>query len=201
MSKNRFWHYLAGAIGIALLIPSVATAHTGVDGAGGFWHGLAHPIGGLDHILAMLAVGLWAAQLGGRALWIVPGAFVSAMAIGSIYGHFGLPFPNVEGGIIASDFMLGLLLILALPLPTAVGAGIAAFLAIFHGYAHGAEMPDTALGLAYGIGFIIATAALHLAGIGLGLATARYHASVQDLLFRLGGGAIVLGTVYTLIDR
>jgi urease accessory protein len=209
MKKNQFWQYLVGSIAITLLIPSVASAHTGVGDPTGFWHGLEHPIGGLDHILAMVAVGLWAAQMGGKALWVVPGAFVLAMTGSSVLGHFGLPLPGVEQGILASDFILGLLLLFATRLPLAVSIGIVSILAIFHGYAHGAEMPETASGLTYGIGFIISTAALHLAGIGMGLGIVgeasplenRFQPKLQELLFRLGGGAVVLGAVYVLIDR
>jgi urease accessory protein len=201
MKKNQFWQYLVGAIAITLVIPSVASAHTGAGDTAGFWHGLEHPIGGLDHILAMVAVGLWAAQMGGKALWMVPGAFMVAMAGSSVMGHFGLPLPGVEQGILASDFMLGLLLLFAARLPLAVSIGIVAILAIFHGYAHGAEMPSTASGLTYGIGFLISTAILHLAGIGMGLAIDRYQPKLQELLFRIGGGATVIGAVYVLVNH
>jgi urease accessory protein len=201
MKKNQFWQYLVGAIAITLLIPSVANAHTGVGDSTGFFHGLEHPISGLDHILAMVAVGLWAAQIGGKALWLIPGAFVLTMTGSSVLGHFGLPLPGVEQGILASDFILGLLLLFAAHLPLAVSVGIVSILAIFHGYAHGAEMPETASGLTYGIGFIISTAALHLAGIGMGLAIDRYQPKLQELLFRIGGGAVVTGAIYVLVNH
>jgi urease accessory protein len=201
MRKNQFWQYLVGAIAITLLVPSVASAHTGVGDTGGYWHGLMHPISGLDHILAMVAVGLWAAQIGGKALWVVPGAFVLAMAGSGVLGHFGVPLPGVEQGILASDFILGLLLLFAARLPLAVSTGVVAILAIFHGYAHGAEMPETASGLTYGLGFIISTAVLHLVGIGMGLAIDRYQPKLQELLFRIGGGATVVGAVYVLINH
>jgi urease accessory protein len=216
MKKNQFWQHLAGAIAITLLIPTVANAHTGIGDPNGFWHGLGHPIGGLDHILAMLAVGLWAAQIGGKALWLIPGAFVLTMTASSVLGHFGSPLPGVEQGILASDFILGLLLLFATRLPLAVSVGIVSILAIFHGYAHGAEMPETASGLTYGIGFIISTAALHLAGIGMGLGIVgvrvasalaeasplenRYQPKFQQLFFRLGGGLVVIGAIYVLVN-
>jgi urease accessory protein len=199
VKKNQFWQYVAGAIAITLLIPQIASAHTGVGDTSGFWHGLEHPIGGLDHILAMVAVGLWAAQIGGKALWVVPSAFMLAMAGSSVAGHFGLPLPGVEQGILASDFILGLLLLFAARLPLAISTGIVASLAIFHGYAHGAEMPATASGLTYGFGFIASTAALHLAGIGMGLAIDRYPPKFKTLLFRFGGGAVILGAVYVSV--
>jgi urease accessory protein len=201
MKKNQFWQYLVGAIAITLLVPSVASAHTGVGDTTGFWHGLQHPISGLDHILAMVSVGLWAAQIGGKALWMVPSAFVLAMAGSSVMGHFGVPLPGVEQGILASDFILGLILLFAARLPLAVSTGVVAILAIFHGYAHGAEMPETASGLAYGIGFIISTTALHLTGVGMGLGIDRYQPKLQELLFRIGGGATVVGAVYVLINH
>jgi urease accessory protein len=209
MKKNQFWQYFAGAIAISLWIPKIASAHTGVGDVTGFWHGLEHPIGGLDHILAMLAVGLWAAQMGGKALWLVPGAFVTAMIGSSVLGHFGLPLPGVEQGIVASDFILGMLLLFAVRLPLALSAGIVGVLAIFHGYAHGAEMPETASGLAYGLGFIISTTLLHVAGIGIGLGIVgeasplenRYQPKLQQLLFRIGGGATVVGAIYVLVAR
>jgi urease accessory protein len=201
MKKNPFWQYVVGAIAITLWIPHIASAHTGVGDATGFWHGLEHPIGGLDHMLAMVAVGLWAAQMGGKALWMVPGAFLTAMIASSVMGHFGLPLPGVEQGILASDFILGLLLLFAARLPLALSAGIVGLLAIFHGYAHGAEMPETASGLAYGFGFIVSTTLLHLAGIGMGLSIDRYQPKLQQLLFRIGGGAMICGTVYVLANR
>ncbi len=207
--KNQFWQYLVGSIAITLLIPSVAIAHTGIGDTNGFLHGLEHPIGGLDHILAMVAVGLWAVQIGGKALWLIPGAFIMAMAGSSVMGHFGLPIPGVEQGILASDFILGLLLLFATRLPLAVSVGIVSILAIFHGYAHGAEMPETASGLTYGIGFIISTAALHLAGIGMGLGIVgeasplenRVQPKLQQLLFRIGGGVVVVGAIYVLANN
>ncbi len=201
MKKNQFWQYLVGAIAITLLIPTVANAHTGVSDPNGFLHGLGHPLGGLDHILAMVAVGLWAAQMGGKALWLVPGSFVLTMASSSVLGHFGLPLPGVEQGILASDFILGLLLLFAARFPLTFSASIVAILAIFHGYAHGAEMPETASGLTYGSGFIISTTALHLAGIGMGLGIDRVQPKLQSLLFRIGGGAVLIGAVAVLMKN
>lgn len=201
MSKNRFWQYLCGAIAITLLVPRLASAHTGVGDPTGFWHGMEHPISGLDHILAMVAVGLWAAQMGGKSLWMVPGAFVLTMAASSVMGHFGLPLPGIEQGILASDFILGLLLLFAARFPMMVSTGIVAVLAIFHGYAHGAEMPSTALGLTYGLGFIISTATLHLVGMGIGFGIDRYQPKFQELLFRLGGGVILCGAIYVFVGR
>jgi urease accessory protein len=201
MNKNRFWQYVCGVIVMTLLVPRLASAHTGIGDPTGFWHGLEHPISGLDHILAMVAVGLWAAQMGGKALWMVPGAFVLAMAASSVVGHFGLPIPGIEQGILASDFILGLLLLFAARFPVMVSTGIVALLAIFHGYAHGAEMPSTALGLTYGLGFIISTATLHLVGMGIGFGIDRYQPNFQELLFRLGGGVVLCGAIYAFVGH
>jgi urease accessory protein len=201
MMNRKFWQYLVGSISITLLIPSVANAHTGIGDPGGFLDGLAHPIGGLDHILAMVAVGLWAAQIGGTAIWIVPSGFVLSMSASSILGQIGAPLPGIEQGILASDFVLGSLILFAARFPLGISTAIVSILAIFHGYAHGAEMPATASGLTYGIGFIVATATLHLTGILSGLAIERYQSAFQDRLFRLSGGAIILGAIYVLANH
>lgn len=201
MNKNRFLQYSIGSIGLTLMIPSIASAHTGVGDTTGFWHGLGHPLGGLDHILAMVAVGLWAAQIGGRALWLVPSAFVLAMAGSSVLGHLAVPLPGVEQGILASDFILGLLLLFAPRVPLGVSMGIVGILAVFHGYAHGAEMPVTVSGLSYGMGFVLATTGLHLLGIGSGLGLDRLQPILRQRLFRSGGVAIVLGAVYILVTN
>ena len=201
MTNRKFWQYLVVAIAVTLLVPTVAQAHTGVGDTNGFWHGLEHPIGGLDHILAMVAVGLWAAQIGGRAIWIVPSAFVLSMSASSVLGHLGVPLPGIEQGILASDFILGLLILFAARFPLAISATIVGILAIFHGYAHGAEMPSTASGLTYGIGFIISTIGLHLAGIGSGRLIERCQSGFQERLFRIGGGTVVLGAIYVLANH
>jgi urease accessory protein len=201
MKKQQFWQYLVGAIGLTLTMQSVASAHTGVGDTSGFLHGLAHPIGGLDHILAMVAVGLLAAQIGGTALWLVPSAFVVAMTVSSVFGNFIGPLPGVEQGILASDFILGLLLLFAPRLSLAASMSIVGVLAIFHGYAHGVEMPNTVSGLVYRVGFISSTTGLHLLGIGIGLGLDRLQPIFRQRLFRSGGAAIVLGAVYILVNR
>jgi urease accessory protein len=201
MINRKFWQYSVSSIAITLLIPTVATAHTGVGDITGFWHGLEHPIGGLDHILAMVAVGLWAAQIGGKAIWIVPSVFVMSMSGSSILGHLSVSLPGIEQGILASDFILGLLILFAARFPLAISTAIVGILAIFHGYAHGAEMPSTASGLTYGIGFILATTGLHLSGIVSGLAIERSQPLLQERLFRCGGGAILVGAIYVLANH
>ena len=201
MKKNQFLQYLAISTALTLLLPTIANAHTGIGDTNGFIHGLEHPISGLDHILAMVAVGLWAVQIGGKALWLVPGTFVLAMAAGSVVGHFQIPFPGIEQGILASDFLLGILILMAARLPLALSTSIVGLLAIFHGYAHGAEIPETASGLTYGVGFIVSTALLHLTGLGIGLGFDRLPVLLRKRSFRAGGAAIVIGAVYVFVNH
>jgi len=154
---------------ILICLPGLAQAHVGVGETSGFGYGFFHPLTGLDHICAMIAVGLWAAQLGGRALWLVPLTFVVVMALGALLGASGVVVPFVEQGILASVFVLGLLIVTALRVPLAASVVLVAIFAIFHGHAHGAEMGETFSGVLYGAGFLIATMLLHLGGIGLGI--------------------------------
>jgi urease accessory protein len=176
---------------LLVLAPALAQAHPGHDGTG-FAHGFAHPLSGLDHILAMLAVGLWAAQLGGRAFWVVPATFLSVMTLGGALGmaHVGLPF--VEQGILLSVLVLGVLIAAAVRLPLVASAAIVGLFALCHGFAHGAEMPETAAGFTYGAGFALATALLHGSGMLAGLMT-RKIAEAQWM--RVAGAAIAVGGV------
>ena len=176
-----------------LLIPSLAQAHPNHGPATGLASGFAHPITGLDHLCAMIAVGLWAAQRGGRALWAVPLAFVSVMTLGAIAGMSGHTLPYVEQGIAASVLILGILIAAAMRLPLAASVTIVGLFALFHGYAHGAEMPVNISGFTYGIGFIAATAGLHLLGIRLGL-TAQKLAT--EKMVRVCGGIIAACGLY-----
>jgi len=176
----------------AFLVPGMAYAHVGVGDTHGLVHGFDHPIGGLDHVLAMVAVGMFAAYLGGRALWLVPSAFVLMMAVGGAFGIAGAPVPFVEIGIAASVIVLGLAVALQWNLPTAAAMALVGFFAIFHGHAHGAEMPADAAGLSYALGFMLATAILHLVGIGTGLAFGRIGATTSRVALQAGGGAMAL---------
>lgn len=153
-------------------LPSAALAH--VEGgalAGGFASGFAHPLGGLDHVVAMVAVGLWGAFLGAPAIWLLPIVFPLVMAVGGVLGIVGVPIPSVEVGIALSAVVLGLMVAAALRAPIWLAAIIVGAFAIFHGYAHGAELPSGANAVGYSAGFVLATGMLHLAGIALGLAT------------------------------
>lgn len=155
----------------ALLSPTAALAHAGHD-TGTFLAGMSHPVSGLDHILAMLAVGLWAAQSGGRALWAAPAAFVGAMLAGGALGAAGLPFPVVEPMILASIIILGALIALAVRLPLAVALPVLAVFGAAHGWAHGAEGPQNGM-VVYAAGFAAMTAALHGTGLLAGFALQR----------------------------
>ena len=157
---------------IVVLLPGAALAHPGHD-AVGFTHGFMHPLGGLDHVLAMVAVGLYAALIGGRALWLVPATFLGVMALGGATGATGYPLPHVETGIALSVIVLGLAVALRLNLPTLAAMALVGVFAIFHGHAHGAEMPLGTSGLAYAVGFMLATALLHGAGIAVGVAAGK----------------------------
>jgi len=189
--KTTFTAVQRGAflLAAATLLPSLAHAHVGAGDTHGFVHGFGHPLGGLDHLCAMIAVGLWAAQMGGRAIWAVPLTFVSVMVLGGMLGmaHINLPF--VEQGILLSVLVLGVLIAAAVRLPLVASAVIVGLFAVFHGFAHGAEMPDTASGLEYALGFVLATTLLHSIGIAVGVGIQKIS---QPLVVRLAGAAIVV---------
>lgn len=151
-----------------LPVPSVVMAHAGHPDVAGFASGFFHPLSGLDHMAAMLAVGMWAGLTAGRRAWIPVAAFMGFMSLGAVFGLTGIPLPGVEAGIAASLLVTGLLLVSLARLPIAVSIALVGVFALFHGHAHGAGMPVAATPLLYGLGFILATGTLHLAGIGLG---------------------------------
>jgi urease accessory protein len=182
----------------ATLAPSVALAHTGVGGTGGFVHGFVHPIGGLDHVLAMVLVGIFAWQLGGRALWLVPAAFVGVMALGGILGVVGMTVPFVEVGIALSVVVLGVAVAFGVKASLAVAMAVAGLFAVFHGHAHGAEMPETVAGVTYGLGFMLGTAVLHLLGIGMGYAIGRLNDRHGQIVARTAGGVAAVAGVAIL---
>jgi len=184
MSKHIFL-----ATAVWLLLGTFLWAHEDAGMAGGFISGLTHPLFGFDHVVAMIAVGLWGAFLGSPALWILPVVFPVVMAFGGALGVLGVEIPLVETGIAASAVVLGLMVALALRPKIAIAAVIVGAFAIFHGHAHGTELPEAASPLAYSIGFVISTGLLHLAGIGFGHFT-RWPQGI--LAVRAGGGAIAL---------
>ena len=173
------------AVATAMLASVPAFAHTGLGEAGGLLQGFVHPVAGLDHVLAMVLVGLLAWQLGGRALWLVPVTFVLVMAVGGALGVAGIEVPFVEAGIALSVVVFGGLVAFGARSPVAVAAGLVGLFAVFHGYAHGSEMPDGVGGMAYAGGFMAATALLHAGGIALGFLVGK----AGGLAVRSAGGA------------
>lgn len=180
-------------ISIATAILAAATApafaHLNPAEHGSFMAGVSHPLFGPDHIIVMVAVGLWAAMIGGKALWAVPAAFVGTMAVGFLLAIGGVHLPFVEPVILASVVALGLLVAMAVRLPVAASAAIVGVFALFHGHAHGGELGGAGA-LQFGLGFLIATAALHGAGIGLGVALGR-----NQTIARILGGVAALGGI------
>ncbi len=154
---------------LLLVLPSTASAHSESGGIGGFISGFKHPLTGLDHVVAMVAVGLWGAFLGGRAMWTLPVVFPMVMAFGGAAGVLGIPLPGVETGIALSGIVLGLMVCLAAKPPLWVAIVIVGIFAIFHGHAHGTELPSAANPITFAVGFVVSTGLLHLAGIAFGL--------------------------------
>lgn len=193
MTKRWIW------ASVFLAMSAVAAeAHTGVGSTMGFGHGFGHPFSGLDHVLAMVAVGLFAANLGGRAMWLVPVSFVAMMAVGGMLGIAGVALPFVEIGIALSVIVLGAAVALNWNLPVAAAMTLVGFFAVFHGHAHGAEMPGDASGLAYGAGFMLATAILNAVGIGLGLGIGAAARNYSRRITQAGGSAMALAGVAIL---
>lgn len=175
---------------------AAAHAHTGTGPLGGFQSGFLHPVLGFDHLLAMLLVGIWGAQLGGESVWKLPVTFPMVMAVGGFFGAAGLPLPGVEIVIALSVIGLGLSVAFAFKPKEWIALAMVGVFAIFHGYAHGAELPEAADGVSYGIGFVLATGLIHIAGIGFGLAAlSRYEGKIA----RVAGGAMSLAGVYFLL--
>jgi urease accessory protein len=177
---------------VLLLAGAPAWAHEGEGLTGGFVSGFLHPLVGPDHVVAMIAVGLWGAFLGAPAIWVLPIVFPLVMAFGGVLGVLGVPLPAVETGIGASAVVLGLVVAFAARPPLWVAAVIVGAFAIFHGHAHGAELPDSANAISYSLGFVMATGMLHLLGIAFGLLV-RWPAG--KLAVRAAGGAIALAGV------
>ena len=187
--------FVAIAATLLAITASTAQAHTGhpLDGAGA---GVLHPLTGLDHLLAMLGVGVWAAHIGAtgerRATWLVPASFVVVMALGAVAGLSGMKLPLAEAGIVGSVVLLGLLIAATPRLALWMPVSVVALFAFCHGFAHGAEMPASSSALAYGAGFVAATVGLHVAGIGLGLLARRLSGAAG---VRVVGGAMALAGI------
>jgi len=177
---------LFGALSLtatAVLVPSLAFAHSGGFHVHGFLSGVGHPLTGIDHLLAMMAVGAIAARTGGRAIVVVPSCFVAAMIAGALLGIAGVALPSLESGIALSLVVFGAMMALARPLPLAVAALLTALFALFHGNAHGLEIPETASGIAYAVGFVVATSALHATGALAAMTLRRWPGGIRTAGF------------------
>lgn len=184
------------ALSVALLLATLpALAHVQEGQAAGFLTGLAHPVSGLDHVLAMVAVGLWGAQLGVPAIWLLPVTFPLVMAFGGFLGLVGIPLPGVETGVALSALALGLAVATSWRPPLAIAALMVAAFAVFHGHAHGTELPAGQSGLTYSIGFVMATGLLHLAGISIGLI---HRWPVGRVALRVLGAGVASGGLFFL---
>lgn len=185
------------SVGATLIVLGTpANAHL-LDASGAGWsHGFSHPFSGLDHILAMLAVGIWAAQTGRPAIWVLPVVLPLAMAVGGMIGVAGLPVPGIEAGIAASVLILGLLIAFQAKPPLTASAILVALFAVFHGHAHGTELPQAASPVLYGLGFVLATAILHLIGLSIGHVM---RLPKGMLAIRIGGGGIAAAGVTLFI--
>lgn len=187
---------LAGLICVATMVPTPAQAHDGTGLAGGFIAGALHPLAGVDHILAMISVGLWGAFLGRPLVYALPMLFPAAMVVGAALGMVGVGFPPVELGIAVSVATLGAMILFAVRAPLVVACGIVGFFALFHGYAHGTELPSATDPVGYSAGFVLSTGLLHVIGIGFGLLRA---VSAGATTLRAAGGAIALSGIWFLI--
>ena len=172
-----------------LIFSGAASAHEGGGIAGGFASGFMHPVLGWDHVVAMVAVGLWGAFLGNPAIWILPVVFPLVMAFGGALGVLGVPVPAVETGIALSAIVLGVMVAFAVRPPIWVAAVIVGIFAVFHGHAHGTELPGAANPLAYSLGFVISTGLLHISGIAFGMLA---HWPAGKVAVRAGGGVIAM---------
>ena len=187
-ARVRLLRRLCLALPMAL-IAAQASAHTGEGINTGFASGFWHPILGWDHVVAMVAVGMWGAFLGAPAIWILPVVFPLVMAFGGALGIIGVPLPMVETGIALSGVVLGLLVAFAVRAPIWVAAVIVGLFAIFHGHAHGVELPEAFSAYGYAVGFVIGTGLLHLAGIGLGFLT---KTPAGTMAVRAAGGVVAM---------
>ena len=188
---------MALLLGLMITLAPAARAHVESGGAGSLISGLLHPVTGLDHVVAMVAVGLWGAVLAAPAIWLLPVAFPMVMALGGLIGLLGLPLPGVEVGIAISGMVLGLLVALERRVPLAVALCLIGVFALFHGYAHGRELPDGANALLFSLAFVAATGLLHLVGILLG-ELRRWP--VGRRLVQLVGVAITISGVWFLLQ-
>jgi len=191
---RRSGFYITSLTALLLFLPSYAFAHVESGQAAGFISGLQHPWSGLDHVLAMIAVGIWGAQLGNPAMWLLPVTFPIVMSLGALMGLLGIPLPGIEIGIAFSAILLGAMVFGEVRPGLMIAATLVGFFAVFHGHAHGTELPAGQSGLLYSMGFVIATGCLHGIGITLGLV----HRRPSGKLALRGAGAFiaVMGTIF-----
>ena len=187
------------AVAALLLVTHTASAHSETGSIGGFVSGFRHPLTGLDHIVAMVAVGLWGAYLGAPAMWLLPVVFPVVMALGGALGVLGVPLPGVEKCIALSGIMLGLAVAFAARPKLWIAAVMVGFFAIFHGHAHGTELPAAANAMTYAIGFVLATGLLHLSGIAFGLVVRWPWGRVAVRVAGLAIALIGFGFLFDLI--
>jgi len=192
---TMLWMAAVAAFWATIIFPSSAWAHVKGGEVAGFLSGMAHPVSGLDHVLAMIAVGLWGAQLGPPAIWLLPVTFPMVMAFGGLLGLMGVKLPATEIGIALSAIALGLAVFKEAKLKLPVAAGLVAFFAVFHGHAHGVELPPGGNGLLYSMGFVVTTGLLHATGITIGLLH-KWPAGRTAL--RVAGACVALAGVYFL---
>jgi urease accessory protein len=182
--------FLAASLAV---LASSAVAHPQPEAAAGFFTGLLHPVSGLDHVLAMVAVGLWGAQLGAPAIWLLPITFPIVMALGGFLGLLGVPLPGVEVGIAASAVLLGAAVMTERRPPLVAAAALVGFFAVFHGHAHGTELPLGQSALLYSLGFVMATGCLHAVGIAIG---AFHRWPTGRVVLRIAGGGVGLAGLF-----
>jgi urease accessory protein len=194
--RCKRWFARVAAVGVAIAAHPSAQAHIEHGEAGGFASGFKHPWSGWDHIAAMVAVGLWGAQLGAPAIWLLPVTFPLVMAIGGFMGLVGIPLPGVEVGIGLSALMLGIMVVAEVkPKHLVWPAILVGAFGLFHGHAHGTELPPGESGILYSIGFVVATGTLHACGIALGLV---HRWPLGEVAVRIGGAVIAAAGAYFL---
>ena len=184
------------AVLAVILLPAMAFAHQETGSITGIVSGLKHPVSGMDHVLAMISVGLWGAQLGAPAVWMLPVAFPMVMAFGGMLGLMGIALPGIEIGIAVSALVLGAMILTESRPPLWFSAALVGFFAIFHGHAHGTELPVGSSGLLYSIGFVASTGMLHGLGIAVGLV---HHFRGGRLAIRAAGGVVSAAGVFFLV--
>jgi urease accessory protein len=189
-----------GLASVLAAVPTLALAHTGAGSSIDFMHGFAHPISGVDHVLAMVAVGIFAANLGGRALWGVPLTFMALLAVGGAAGIMEMPLPHVELGIALSIVALGLAIAVRFEWPVAVAMTLVGVFAIFHGHAHGTETPMAGSAIGYALGFVTATGSLHLSGLVFGIGIAAGGFRYSGRITQASGAALAMAGVLLLSD-